>query len=323
MSVSPARYQLLASHYRQVIANGSLAPGERLSSVREAAHQHAVSLSTVLQAYRLLEDEQLVVSRPKSGFFVAAAAPRRRQASATRRPRSDSSAPSLPQPTVQQAALQAERHALGAHIIALADLPEVVSFGAACPADSFFDQERLRRCVARAALRHRDLLARYSTSTAHPQLQRAVARYACSLGCVLQPEQIVVTNGCLEAIGLAIRATTQPGDLIAVESPTHFGFLDILHHLRRRPLEVPTHPSQGLSVDALEMALQTQPVKAVLCIPTLSNPLGAVMPQAERRRLVSLCSQHQVPVIEDVIHADLADEDSAKRATKPMTPMAR
>lgn len=308
-----ARYLQIADHFRRVIATGGLTPGERLSSVRDAAQQHAVSLSTVLQAYRLLEDEQLVVSRPKSGFFVASP---RRPAGRAREERRASAEVRQQSESAQQAALQAERHALGAHIVALAELPEVVSFGAAYPSDSFFDQERLRRCVARAAIRHRDLLARYNTTAAHPQLQRAVARYASSLGCVLPPEQIAVTNGCMEAIGLAIRATTQPGDLIAVESPTHFGFLDLLHHLGRRPLEIPTHPSHGLSVDALAMALQTQPVRAVLCIPTLSNPLGAVMPQADRRRLVALCSEHQIPVIEDVIYADLVDDDSARRAAK-------
>jgi DNA-binding transcriptional MocR family regulator len=127
---------------------------------------------------------------------------------------------------------------------------------------------------------------------------------------------ILVSNGCLESITLALRAATEPRDIVALESPTYFGFLEILENLRLRALEIPTHPRTGLSLDALQLALDTQPVRAVLAVPTLSNPLGSCMPQSERRRLAQMMSAHGIPLIEDVIYNELAEQDDKRRAVK-------
>ena len=109
---------------------------------------------------------------------------------------------------------------------------------------------------------------------------------------------------------------TQPGDVVALESPTHFSFLEVLQALQLKALEIPSHPRHGLSLDALQLALETQPVKALLLVPTLSNPLGSCMPQAERKKLVQLAAQHELPVIEDAIYVDLAEGDAARRSLK-------
>jgi len=109
---------------------------------------------------------------------------------------------------------------------------------------------------------------------------------------------------------------TQPGDVVALESPTHFSFLEVLQGLHLKALEIPTHPRHGLSLDALQLALETQPVKALLVVPTLSNPLGACMPQGERRRLAQMAARHGLAVIEDAVYSDLAEQDEHRRAIK-------
>lgn len=86
--------------------------------------------------------------------------------------------------------------------------------------------------------------------------------------------------------------------------------------MRLRALEIPTHPRTGLSLDALQLAPDTQPVRAVLAVPTLSNPLGSCMPQTERRRLAQMMSAHDIPLIEDVIYNELAEQDDKRRAVK-------
>ncbi len=136
------------------------------------------------------------------------------------------------------------------------------------------------------------------------------------LGCSLDPERILITGGCMDSISLCLRAVTQPGDVVALESPTHFSFLEVLQGLHLKALEIPTHPRHGISLDALQLALETQPVKALLVVPTLSNPLGACMPQGERRRLAQLAAQHGLAVIEDAIYSDLAEQDEHRRSVK-------
>jgi DNA-binding transcriptional MocR family regulator len=87
---------------------------------------------------------------------------------------------------------------------------------------------------------------------------------------------------------------TRPGDLVALESPTYFGFLQILQSLGLRALEIPTHPRTGISLEALELALREHPVKAVLVMPNVSNPIGASMSDAAKRRLVELLAARSV-----------------------------
>ena len=292
-------YLSIAETLARSIRSGAMRRGERVPSVRELARQHGVSLSTATQAYRSLEDARLIEARPRSGYFVAA------------RPRS------LPEPDTSRppaVSTRVDRSALTAEVMRIAEDPGYVSFGAACPAASLFDETKLRRAVARSVQRHRQTLAEYRVGPGHEAVRRAIARHALRLGSVIDPQQLLVTNGCLEAIVLCLRAVTRPGDVVALESPTYFGFFEILEQLHLRALEIPTHPRTGMALDALQLAFDTHAVKAVLTVPTLSNPLGASMPLAERRRLARMAAQRGIPVIEDVIYNDLSEQDDRRRS---------
>jgi DNA-binding transcriptional MocR family regulator len=305
MDAHDTLYLQIARTLAASIRAGVLARGERLPSLRDLAAQHGVSLSTAVQAYRALEDMRLVETRPRSGFFVAARPPRPLEPEPTR-------------PPVDSRAVDIDT--LAAHTLRVAHLEGCISFGAAAPSSELFSEERIRRTVVRAAQRHRAVLCEYPLSSGHEVLRRAIARYALRLGCQLQPRDIVATNSCLESITLCLRAVTQPGDVVALESPTYFGFLEILQSLHLRALEIPTHPRDGLSLDALELALDTQPVKALLISPTLSNPMGGSLPMAERKRLARMVASRGIAMIEDVLHNDLAEQEDKRRAVRSFDP---
>lgn len=295
-------YLTIAQALAQGIEAGTLRRGERLPSLRALARQRGVSLSTATLAYRTLEDRRLVEVRDRSGWFVAGSAPAR-----------------LPEPAPSRPPARAQRvdrSQIAADLMRMVDDPTVLSFGAACPGPDLFDPDRLRLALQRAAQRHRPLLTRYGFGPGQPTLRRAIARDALSLGCDLDPERLIVTHGAREALALCLQAVTRPGDVVALESPTFFGFLETIEALGLRALEIPTHPRTGLSLDALDLALRTQPVKALLLVPTLSNPLGACLPLAQRRRLAAMAAEHRLPVIEDVIYNDLAPEGTPRRAVK-------
>ena len=69
------RYEELASFVTGLVEDGTLLPGSRAPSVRQISKQRRVSLSTALQAYRLLEDRGILEARPKSGFYVTKGGP--------------------------------------------------------------------------------------------------------------------------------------------------------------------------------------------------------------------------------------------------------
>jgi DNA-binding transcriptional MocR family regulator len=109
----------------------------------------------------------------------------------------------------------------------------------------------------------------------------------------------------------------RPGDVIALESPTHFMLLQAIQSLGMKALEVPTHPRSGLSADALDLATQKRgAVRAVLLVPTFSNPLGSTIPDDQRKRLVELCAERDVPIIENDVFGEVSFEDSRPRPLK-------
>jgi DNA-binding transcriptional MocR family regulator len=120
---------------------------------------------------------------------------------------------------------------------------------------------------------------------------------------------------------LALRAVARPGDAIALESPTHFMLLQAIESLGMKALEVPTHPRTGISVDALDLATaKRSAVRAVLLVPSFSNPLGASMPDEERRRLALLCAEREIPVIEIDIFGEIAFDERRPRTIRSFDP---
>jgi len=300
-------YQRLADHYRRAIRTGALAPAERMPSVRTLVRTHRVSLSTALQACRQLEDDGLIEARPRSGYFVR---PLHRKAML---PASEPD-PGRPLDPARYVGIhdrvsdfiaQCERHVTSVNL----------ALAAASPAH--YPAEALKQAMIRAVRAKPLMLVDRVPPLGHPELRGVLARRALELGMNLAPDEILVTHGCIEAVNLALRAVARPGDTIAVESPVYFGLLQILESLGMRALEIPTSPLQGLSVDALELALRTHPhLRAVVVVPNFQNPLGCVMPDAEKARLAALCERHQVALIEDDTYGMLCDDDRLRPAVK-------
>lgn len=297
-------YAQIAQGIAQLIDGQVFKAGKRLPSVREVAAQNTVSVSTAVQAYRWLEERNLITARPKSGYYVA----------------SRNKGPALPATSrPPKYSLQVDSQNRSEQI-GLENFPgPIVSFGGTCPKDpDFFDEARVRAAVNRATREHRFSLVAYTDSSGTPALKESVSRRALHLGCRLQPDNIVIASSCINAVSMCLRAVTKPGDVVALESPTHFGFLDLIESLNLRALEIPTHPKDGMSLSALQLALDTQPVKAydvdgwVMVCGSFSKTLtpGVRMGWCEAGRwkdsVMRLKSVHGVQTTEVLEHA-LAD----------------
>ncbi len=198
-----------------------------------------------------------------------------------------------------------EQHSLVANLAAAYGSPEM------------YPAEALKNAATRALRQHPQLLVSAVDSPRDSPLRAVLARRALEAGMQLAAQDIVVTHGCIEALNIALRAVAQPGDTIAVESPTYYGLLQVLESLGLRALEIPTSPSTGISIEALDLAFQTQThIKAVVVMPNFHNPLGSVMPDADKARLVELCERLQVALIEDDTYGALGHDDVPLKAAK-------
>ena len=292
MDASPAyRYEQLAKLIVEMVGNGVLAPGARAPSVRAVSEQHGVSISTVLQAYRTLEDRGILVARPQSGFYVAVA---------------HRGALALPSATRPRA--KASTVSIGGAVATLlehASNSALVPLGCAVPDAALLQSGRLDLALARAARQHGTRHNVYGAARGDPGLRREIAKRAMRLGHALSPDDVLVTNGCTEALMLALAAVAERGDTVAVESPTYFGLLYTLEVLGLKALEVPTHPTRGIDVAALARLLDTEPVAACTVSSSFGNPLGSTMAEADKRALLALLARHEVPLIEDDVYGEI------------------
>ncbi|WP_291519129.1 PLP-dependent aminotransferase family protein [Acidovorax sp.] len=284
------RYEQLAGDIAESIANGTLPPGARLPSVRQTSDSRGVSPSTVFQAYYLLEGRGLIQARPRSGYYVAAA-------TATV-PEPESSRPSGEQQDVEVSELvfQLLEHMRDRDLVPL---------GSAFPDPSLFPLDRLAMAQSKA-MRHLDPWRTVEhLSPGNPELRRQITLRYLATAFAIDANELVITNGAMEALNLSLEVVTKPGDLVAVESPTFYGALQALERLNLRAIEVPTHPRTGVDVSALAAILERHPVKACWFMPNFQNPLGSLMPDEAKQALVRLLSKRQIPLIEDDVYGDL------------------
>jgi DNA-binding transcriptional MocR family regulator len=155
--------------------------------------------------------------------------------------------------------------------------------------------------------------ARYEGAPGLVTLRRQIARRAVEAGVALGENDLCTTIGATEALSLALRAVAKPGDVVAVESPAYFGVLQTIEGLGLRALEVPANPRTGLDVAVFEELLKSQPIRALVVTPTVSNPLGSVMSDEDRERLVKITRRYDVPIIEDDVYAELVFDGSRPR----------
>lgn len=305
-SIPPATtlslYEQLAQKVKSLIDCGTLRPGARLPSVRKFSQQQDVSISTVLQAYSVLENEGWIEARPQSGYYV-----KFRHWKAPEEPGISKPQASATDVTVGRLVMQV--------LQAIRD-PSLVGFGAALPSPELLPTKALNQAMTSIGRRHPEAGNSYDVPPGHPALRIQIARRALESGCSLSPSEIVTTCGGLEALNLCLRAVANPGDTIAIESPTYFGILQCIETLGMKALEIPTHPRDGVSLEALEYALEHQNIKACLFVLNYNNPLGSCMPDENKKRLVELLANHQVPLIEDDIYGDLSFDQERPRTAK-------
>lgn len=285
-------YERLANEINVQIEAGTFQPGERLPSVRRISEQKDLSISTVLQAYHLLEDRGLIEARPQSGYYV-------RSFVSNAIPEPEISAPPCDpnQVNINDLAMMVLRDAMN---------PSLFQFGAALPAPDLLPTERLGRILAQLARNMALPHAVFTVPEGCIELRTQVARRAYNTGSVLSPDEIVITSGCMEAIALALRSVCRPGDLVAIESPTYFGVLQALQSQGLHALEIPTHHRTGISLEALQFAIEHHPVRACLIMSNFNNPLGSCMPAENKRELVDLLARYEIPLIEDDIYGELS-----------------
>jgi DNA-binding transcriptional MocR family regulator len=277
-------YRRLAAAVRAAIGRGELRPGERLPSERALAARLAVSRTTVVAAYEELRKDRWIESRQGSGTRV--------RGSAARPPalqlREDPSG-SFRRHPVWRSFTEGPGGTiefLGAHLPA----PDILAREA-----SRIDEKALKELARGPGYLPMGL----------PALRQSIARHLSASGLETSEDQVLVTHGAQQAIGLAGALLVERGESVVVEDPTYLGSIDIFAGQGARLTTVPVGGDTAWIAKLKETVARVSP-RLVYLMPTYQNPTGAVMPEACRRAVARLSRELQLPIVEDNTLADLS-----------------
>lgn len=295
------RYENLATLLAQRIEQGLYRHGEKLPSVRKLSQEHGVSISTVQQAYQVLENLQLITPQPRSGYFVA---PRKSQP---------------PVPAMTRPVQRPVEITQWDEVLTLLDArgdKDIITFGGGAPDITQPTLKPLWREMSRLVQHNQQDVLSYDVLQGRCELREQISRLMLDGGSVVDIDDIIITSGCHGALTVALLSVCKPGDIVAVESPCYYGTMQLLRGFDIKAIEIPTDPETGISVEALELALEQWPIRGVILVPNCNNPQGFIMPEARKKAVLALAQRYDIVIFEDDIYGELATEYPRPRTIK-------
>ncbi|WP_429139717.1 PLP-dependent aminotransferase family protein [Aeromonas allosaccharophila] len=282
-------YQQLADRLQSQIDDGIWQPGERIPSIRQSCKTHGLSPMTVLQAYQLLESQGRILARPQSGYYVKAASPQVVQHT----------------PSQTHYSGSVDINDLVFEVLQASKSRDLVPLGMSVADPTLFPHPQLGRALA-SCMRKLDPFSTVADlPPGNEALRRAIAQRYASDGVAVNPQEIIITTGAMEALSLSLQVLTEPCDWVVVESPTFYGALQAIERLKLKAVEIPVIPGVGIDLDLLADALTRIPVKACWLMGNVQHPLGHTMSDGHKARLMALLNAHKVPLVEDDVYAEV------------------
>jgi len=285
------QYRLLANEIKAKIQSGTYRSGEKLPSIRTLHKQLNLSISTIYKAFIELETTGLIEAVPKSGYYV------RNWSMSDIEPPKTQFQPQSPQKVVSSF--------IGNEVHLARENPNYLPLGTAAVSPDLLPYKIFSKILNNISQQGIKSILSYNLPQGNPELRRQIALKTIGLIDQVTAEDIVVTNGCTEALALSLKAILKPEDTIAIESPTFYGILPVLEELKVYAVEIPTDPVSGINIEHLEKAIKENNIKACFLTPNFHNPLGALMPEEKKEKLVKLLNQFNIPIIEDDIYSEL------------------
>ncbi len=286
------RYAALADEIQDSIMAGRFRPGDKLPSLRQLHNRLGLSVTTIHQAYIELEKRGRVEAREKSGFYV--------------RPLRTNPLP-LPGKTDEKALpSRVKINSLAETILSDLQKENMLHLGAAVASKDLMPIKQLSRILKSMSMEElASGMATYAPCIGSSELRNALARQMLGHACHIGADDIITTNGCLEAVSLCLRAVADPGDTILMEAPVFHCFLQLIEDLNMYVIELPGCPDTGMDPRAFETMVSSNNIKACLLNTNFQNPLGSVMSREAKKKVLTIADAHNLPIIEDDIYGDL------------------
>jgi DNA-binding transcriptional MocR family regulator len=290
-------YRQLFIQFKDLIAHGGLKNGDRLPPTRDLAGSLGVNRATVSAAYALLESEGLIRGHVGRGSFVLT-------------PSESNGKPGLNWPELLAPSEGGEP--------APAGVPAGISFATSRPAEELFPLEDFRlSCDEVLGGPNAASILQLGSPAGYAPLRQHLIEAGRREGVASAGDDVIVTNGCQQALDLIRRVLVQPGDAVAIEDPVYPGLKNLFLHSDAQVHGVPVGVN-GLDIDALERIAAKTKLRLIVATSQFQNPTGATLPLAARRSLLRIARASGAVVVENDIYGELRYEGEAVPSLKQL-----
>ena len=290
-------YRQLFEQMAARIRSGAWPRGERLPATRELAGQLGLNRTTISAAYELLESEGLIAGHVGRGSFVTGGS---------------SSAGGVDWNGLL------ERVDVPSVPVPVASGRSVISFAMSRPSRALFPLDEFRASCA-AVLARGDLadILQLGSPSGYEPLRRYLMEDARRQGAALPGDDLLITNGCQQALDLIGRVLLRFGDTVAVEEPIYPGLKSLLLGMGAQLIGIPVGAA-GMEVAQLERILEREQPRFLVVTSNFQNPTGATLPLSSRHALLDAARKTRVPVIENDAYGEMRYHGEALPSLKQL-----
>ena len=293
------KYEVFTGAIEEQIRNGILKAMDRLPSIREIKEKYNLSMSSVQSGFESLTIKGLIESKPRSGYFVA-----------------ERKADSVWEVKTKHLPVVRDETFMKNMMLTSKRTSESNSFNNAVPGDLLIPQKLILRTMQEVIREKGASLLRYYPSNGLEALRQQIVKQMGIYGCTMDPDKLIITDGALQALTIALSSVTNPGDVVAVDSPCVFSILEVIANLGLKVIEVPVHDGSGFDIGYFQRICTENDVQALIVTPNFHNPTGIMMSDGTKKELLRIAELHQLCIIENDIYSDLYFEEKRPSSIK-------
>lgn len=294
-------YIKLAQLIQDGIIEGEYNEGSKLPSIRSLRRNHNLSISTILKAFYELEKKGLIIAKEKYGYYV------------------NESKENLILEPLKKCKLKAQtinKSNIINSIIKYHNESNIFSLGSSLLSKSLVPEKKIEYAFRKVISQNEIDTTRYCFPPGLEELRKQIVLKYKEYGLISHYQDVVITNGCMDSVTLALNLIAKPGDIIAIESPTYYGFLQLIESLGMYAVEIPANPITGIEVDKFEELISKNDIKACILISNFNNPMGYSVSDENKEKIVQLASKKEVYIIESDVYSDLYFGDHRPKTYK-------
>lgn len=283
-------YIQLYQKLKELIEKGVMEENQKLPPIRRLAEQLDVNNVTVVNAYKLLEEEGLVLKKVGSGTYVA---------------------PLLTK-IDRDVPLDEEMELMNQGQMTLKQ--NAISFATATPDPDLFPIQDVKNAINQILERDGGEVFGYQESLGYLPLREAICQYLAVRNMDCQVKNIQVVSGAQQGIDILSKALLNYGDVVFTEEPTYSGAISAFKSRGAKVIGIPVRAG-GLDLDVLEMRLREYQPKFLYIMTTFQNPTGYSYSQEKKKQLLTMAREWNLAIVEDDCLSELYFSD------EPPTPL--